>query len=134
MMMVPVHDIDDLLSPVAFCHQMKYKTMHDIFKECPEQHPSKENDEYPCCAELKDRISVKNEINNNGKINTPNDQGMRFGKHFQVTVPEQLGLSLIVNLFKSHEPLIGCQKYKLPAIFLVPQWDLIQNYMKISYI
>ena len=36
MMMIAMHDIYEFLCPFAFCHPMKNKTMHDVFKKGPE--------------------------------------------------------------------------------------------------
>jgi hypothetical protein len=67
---------------------MKYKPVHDIFKQSPEKHAPEKNTCDFDCRILEMGIAVKKEINYNGKINPPNNQGMSFSEHFQVVVPE----------------------------------------------
>ncbi len=51
-MMVTMHHIDKFLGSFTVRNGMKSKTMHQVFKECPEKSPRRKGEKYPGIAEF----------------------------------------------------------------------------------
>jgi len=122
MMVIAMHDIYELLCPLALCHHMEGPAVHQVFKKGPEEHSSQKSQRHSRQGILQRVPAVIKEIADDRNIHTPDHQRMCLGKHFQVLIPEQLRLSLIMYFFEFHGISFFCcsnisdpQKYESPG-------------------
>jgi hypothetical protein len=102
MMMISVQYIDKFLSFFTFCYCVKRKPVHQILEEGPEKTTSQKVEKNLYVVEIQPKMTQIYKIYNDRHIHPPNHQRVGFGQHFHVTVPEKLGLTFIMNLFKLH--------------------------------
>jgi hypothetical protein len=57
--------------------------------------------------------AVIKHICDHGKIHAPDNEGMRFCKHFQVTAFKKLSLAFIMDLFELHSAKITQKIFRL---------------------
>ena len=101
-MVIAMKNINDFLPTLAFGFHMKNKSVGDIFKECPEEHPTEKNKQDSTGAVI---IFCSRCINDKGQdrdVHTPDNQRIRLCQGFQEIVFEQAYLSFIVNFFEMH--------------------------------
>jgi hypothetical protein len=111
MMVVAVHDVDELFRPLAFGHPMKDKPVHKVFEKTPEQHAAQEGKRDPYDGKIQPCSTVVQEIYNYREVYAPDHEGMRLGQHLQVVTLEQLGLPFIMYFLEFHDSTIW-QKYE----------------------
>src|SRR5260221_5180881 len=102
MMVITMHDIYKFLRPFAISYPMKCKAVHQVFKKSPEKHTSKKSQGHPDNCKIKPFMAQIQKINHYRHVQSPDYQRMRFGQHFQVLVPKQLGLTFIMYFFEFH--------------------------------
>src|SRR5450432_2874155 len=102
MMMISMHDIDELLSRFTFSDSVKRKSMHQVFEESPKETTRGKREKYSGETEIQLEITQVYEVNDHRQVDPPDDQWMCFSQHFHVTVAEKLCLPLIVNFLELH--------------------------------
>ena len=100
--MVPMKGVHKFGSARCFWHPMKNKAMGDIFKECPEKHTSKENQQDGAGAVIVLSGCQVNDIGQDRDIHSPDYQWMGLGQCFQEITLEKPGLPLIMYFFEMH--------------------------------
>src|SRR5688572_21401821 len=110
MVVVPVHDVYELLRPFAFGDPVKQEAVGQVFKKCPEKHASEV--EYYGAQNRKTLgiDGIKRESDNKRKVYAPDHQRICLCEHFQVRITEQLRLSFVVNFIKLHASQFALQK------------------------
>jgi hypothetical protein len=78
----------------------------NVFEKGPEKEGARKSEGNTRGRKTQAGITVIQHIDDHRDIHTPYHQGMRFSKHLQVLILEQLRLPLIMNLFKLHNSII----------------------------
>jgi hypothetical protein len=102
MMMIAMQCINKFCCAGCFGHPVKNITMRYIFKERPEEHAAKENQQDGAGAEIIFGGSRVNNKSHDGDIHTPDDQRIGLGQCLQEIAFEQTGLAFIMNFFEMH--------------------------------
>src|SRR6476646_2686261 len=105
-MVVAMKDIDKFSRSRVFGHKMEDKTMHNVFKQSPEDHSADKQDHDTRRIKCQCVTAKIDQANHYRQVNTPDHQWMSLRKYFQVLALEQTGLSLIMDLVKMHSSQI----------------------------
>jgi len=88
MMVIAMHDVNELFGSFTVSHPMEGKPVHQILKKGPKEHPTQKNKGNGSDPIIQGSIAKIKEIDNNRQVYAPDHQGMRFGEHFQVVIPK----------------------------------------------
>ena len=107
MMMIAVERVRNFFSYRVIAYPMENVPVRYVLKKRPEEHATKEYEQYCTNRITKAPVAVKEHINNYGQIHSPDHQRVCFGQHFQEIILKQTSLSFIMYFFKMHAAKIG---------------------------
>ena len=117
MVVIAMHDIDELLCSGTLTHPMKGKPVHQVFEEAPEEATRDKGQRDPHHGIPQARSAVIQEIADDGHIDPPDHQGVRLGQHFHILILEQLRLTFIMDFFEFHLLIdFIARQYHIPSI------------------
>lgn len=73
-----------------------------VFKQSPEKHAANKSQNNPAGGIIQFGATIIKHIHDHRQVHAPDHQWMCFGKHFQVIILEQPGLSFIMNFIELH--------------------------------
>jgi hypothetical protein len=100
-------------------HPMKYKPVHNVFKECPEKNTAQKKKTNRQHAKIKSRSRIIGQQNNYGEIHCPDNEWVSFCKIFKILIPENLRLSFIMNFVEFHAFFVSFAATKISDIYFI---------------
>lgn len=105
-MVITMQGVNKFFSHSTVGYKMKKKPMRQVFKKSPEKHAAQKSKNDPSGWKSKTIAAVIQHIDHHRQVHAPDNEGMCFGQHFQVRIPEKLCLTFVMNFFEFHDAKI----------------------------
>jgi hypothetical protein len=102
MVVVAVHDIDDLAGFIALGRKVKCIAVCQVFEKSPEKHGTNKPDGNFAAAKAQFVAGIEGKVDNSRQVHTPDYQWMAFGKKLQHRIIKKLRLALVMDFLKLH--------------------------------